>query len=128
MKIEGHVIKGVGESKGFLTIDWVNDRLCEEFRFPPFPGTLNISVRDPGVQKVLKEKGTARLVHRTEGFCDAILIRGRINGRTECGVVIPLVPDYDERLIEIVAPVHLKEALHIEDGDMVTLDLDMDEG
>jgi CTP-dependent riboflavin kinase len=65
---------------------------------------------------------------RAEGFCDAVLIKGRINDRYECGVVIPLIEKYDERLLEVVAPVYLKEALHIGDGDEVTLNLDFEGG
>jgi riboflavin kinase, archaea type len=126
MRIEGKVVRGVGESKEFLTIDWVNAQLCEKFRFQPFPGTLNITLRDPHVQRVLKEKGRARLTHEAEGFCDAILIKGVINRRYECGVVIPLVDGYDESLLEVVSAVHLKQTLHIDDGDVVTLDLDME--
>jgi riboflavin kinase, archaea type len=128
MRIEGKVVRGVGESKGFLTIDWVSARLQEAFSFQSFPGTLNISLHDPGAQRALKEKGRIRLVHRTEGFCDAILVKGLINEKHECGVVIPLVDGYDERLLEVVAPVNLKETLHINDGDVVTLELDMGSG
>jgi CTP-dependent riboflavin kinase len=51
--------------------------------------------------------------------------RGRINGRYECGVIIPLVPNYPEQILEIVAPVHLKDALSIRDGDEVELDLEV---
>jgi CTP-dependent riboflavin kinase len=123
MKIKGKVIKGIGESKGFLSIDWVDRQLKEKLKFQPFYGTLNIAVDDVQVQAMLKEKATERLVHQTEGFCDAVLIKGLVNDKYECGVIIPLVKDYDERLIEIVASVHLKDALHIEDGDEVYLEL-----
>jgi riboflavin kinase, archaea type len=123
MKIKGKVVKGVGESKGFLSIDWVDRQLKEKLKFQPFYGTLNITLDDEHVQGVLKEKATERLVHQTEGFCDAVLIKGLINDKYECGVIIPLVKDYDERLIEIVASLHLKDALQIQDGDEVSLDL-----
>jgi riboflavin kinase len=126
MRVQGRVVKGVGESKGFLSIDWVAKALTDAFEFTPFPGTLNLTLDDPRAQEVLKERGQMRLVHRTEGFCDAILIKAVLNGQHECGIVIPLVKEYDERLLEVVAPVHLKETLHIDDGDVVTLDLDMD--
>ena len=38
-------------------------------------------------------------------------------------LVLPLVPNYDECLLEIVAPVHLKDSLGLKDGDEVTLEL-----
>jgi CTP-dependent riboflavin kinase len=43
-------------------------------------------------------------------------------------VVIPLIEKYDEGLLEVVAPVYLKQALHIDDGDEVTLNLDFEGG
>ncbi|MCX5812418.1 MAG: DUF120 domain-containing protein [Proteobacteria bacterium] len=123
MKIKGKVVKGIGESKEFLAIDWVNRQLYEKLKFQPFQGTLNITLNDAQAQGILKERATERLVHQTEGFCDAVLIKGLINDKYECGVVIPLVENYDERLLEVVASIHLKDALHIEDGDEVYLDL-----
>ena len=126
MKITGKVVKGIGTSESFLSINWVGEQLREKLRFLPFQGTLNVALDDVKVQGILKEKCTGRLVSRAEGFCDAVLIKGRINDRYECGVVIPLIEKYDERLLEVVAPVHLKEALHIDDGDEVTLNLDIE--
>ena len=123
MRIKGKVVRGIGESKEFLSIDWVNRQLCEKLRFLPFEGTLNIMLDDASTQRVLKEKGTDRLVHQVEGFCDALIFKGLINDTYECGVVLPLVEAYDECLLEIVAPVHLKETLHIDDGDEIALDL-----
>ena len=111
-------------SGDFLSIEWVHRQLCEKLGFVPFRGTLNITVEDPDAQRILKEKGTERIVHQTEGFCDGVLVKGLINGKYECGVIIPLVENYDERLLEVVAPVHLKEALCIDEGDEVTLSLE----
>ncbi len=125
MKIKGKVIKGIGESKGFLSIDWVDRQLNEKLKFEPFKGTLNIELDDVETQVLLKERARERLVHQTEGFCDAVLIKGVIDEKYQCGVVIPLVENYDGRLIEIVAPVHLKDALGIKDGDEVALELEL---
>jgi riboflavin kinase len=126
VKITGKVVKGIGTSESFLSISWVGEQLREKLRFLPFQGTLNVALDDVKVQRILKEKCTGRLVSRAEGFCDAVLIKGRINDRYECGVVIPLIEKYNERLLEVVAPVYLKEALHIDDGDEVTLNLDIE--
>ena len=123
MKIKGKVVRGVGESGKFLAVDWVNRAVRDTFNFTPFCGTLNIQVEEAAIQQALKERGTDRIASCEEGFCDALTFRGTINGRYECGVILPLVPNYPEDLIEIVAPVQLKEALGISDGDEVELDL-----
>jgi len=114
----------VGESGKFLAIDWVNREICEKFKFTPFCGTLNIALKDAAIQQDLKKRTTERISCCEEGFCDALALRGTINGRFSCGVIIPLVPNYPEQILEIVAPVHLKEALGIADGDEVELELE----
>jgi riboflavin kinase, archaea type len=123
MKVKGRVVKGLGESGKFLAIDWVDRQLSEKLGFSPFPGTLNIRVGDASIQEMLKQKSTERLTHQSEGFCDAVLFKVLVGDKYECGVVIPLVPGYDGQLLEIVAPVYLKQALGINDGDEIVLDL-----
>ncbi|OPY80484.1 MAG: hypothetical protein A4E65_01475 [Syntrophorhabdus sp. PtaU1.Bin153] len=123
MRITGRIVRGVEESKGFLSIPWVDQQLSEKLHFNPYKGTLNIMVDDPEVQKTLKQQGKDRLVHQTDGFCDALIFRGSLNDTFACGVILPLVPAYDECLLEIVAPIHLKNTLGLNDGDTVTLEL-----
>jgi riboflavin kinase, archaea type len=125
MKIKGKIVKGLGESGKFLAVDWVNQAVREAFRFTPFCGTLNIDVADPSIQRKLIQRDAGRIAAPDPGFCDAIMARGRINGRYDCGVIIPLVPNYPEHILEIVAPVQLKEALGVADGDEVELELDL---
>lgn len=123
MQITGKIVRGVGESAAFLSIPWVIRQMEEKLKFQPYGGTLNISVDDPQVQQVLKTHGGDRLCSEAAGFCDALLFRGRIAGKYDCGIVLPLVPNYDECLIEVLAPVHLKESLGLKDGDTITLEL-----
>ena len=124
MKIKGKIVRGIEESGKFLAVDWVNKAVREAFGFTPFPGTLNIDVTDPSIQRRLIEQDAGRIHAANPGFCDAIIARGRINNRYDCGLIIPLVPNYPEQILEIVAAVHLKNALGVEDGDEVELELE----
>ena len=126
MRIRGKVVTGLGESGKFLAIDWVNREVCRKFQFTPFCGTLNIEINDSSMQRRLIAEATDRITSCEEGFCDAVIAKGKINGRFECGVIIPLVEGYPENILEIVAPVHLKDALKIADGDEVELQLEDD--
>jgi riboflavin kinase len=123
MKITGKIVRGVGESAGFMAVPWVNKQMREKLRFDPHGGTLNLSVENPEIQRSLKAHGGDRLRSEAPGFCDALIFRGMIEGKYDCGVVLPLVPNYNECLIEILAPVHLKDSLGLKDGDEVTLEL-----
>ena len=123
LRVAGTVVTGLGESASFLVIPWVNGQIVKKLGFAPYCGTLNIDVHDPEIQKTLKERCRERILPETEGFCDALVCGGVIAGRHPCGVILPLVPGYPEHILEIVAPVHLKETLKIEDGDGVEVEL-----
>ncbi|HUJ69078.1 MAG TPA: DUF120 domain-containing protein [Syntrophorhabdales bacterium] len=123
LKVVGTVVRGLGQSPSFLSIPWVNAQLVEKLGFTPYGGTLNIDVRDPRVQQRLKQRCCERISPEEEGFCDAFLWPGVIGGKYPCAVVLPLVPGYPECILEIVAPLHLKKALAIEDGDGVEVEV-----
>ena len=124
MKIRGRIVTGLGESGKFLAVDWVNRAVCEAFQFTPFNGTLNIDVGDPSIQRTLIERDSGRIIAADPGFCDAVTAKGRINNRYQCGIIIPLVPNYPQNILEIVAPVHIKNRLNLKDGDEVELELE----
>jgi riboflavin kinase len=123
LKVTGTVVSGVGESGTFLAIPWVNKQIAEKLHFSPYCGTLNIDVRDPGVQKEIKKRCGERILPEEEGFCDALVCGGMIAGKYPCGIILPLVPNYPDNVLEIVAAVHLKKALRIEDGDGVEMEI-----
>lgn len=123
MKITGTVVSGVGESASFLAIPWVNDRITEHVRFSPYRGTLNLQLPDATVQKRLKRQGTEKILPEEDGFCEALVFRGTAAGRFPCGVILPLVPGYPGNVLEIVAPVHLKESLQMKDGDGIEIEI-----
>ncbi len=121
----GKIIKGIGESGSFLSIGWVEEGMRNAFSFSPFPGTLNIKVTRH-VQENLRQAGKERLVAGQEGFCDALLFKAAI-GEIPCGVVLPLVQNYPEDLLEIVAPVQLKETLKVTEGDEIRVEIEVEE-
>jgi riboflavin kinase len=125
IRARGKIIKGVGESGSFLTIDWVAEGLKKCFSFSPFPGTLNLEIPED-VQKDLRLAGKERLAALQEGFCDAFLFRAVLEESVACGVVLPLVENYPGLLLEIVAPVHLKETLELKEGDELTVEIEIE--
>jgi riboflavin kinase len=70
----------------------------------------------------MTERPDKRIVSAQEGFCDALLFEGKV-GPYPCGVILPLVPEYPNSILEIVAPVHLKETLGLDDGDGIEVEV-----
>ncbi|RPI79291.1 MAG: DUF120 domain-containing protein [Desulfobacteraceae bacterium] len=125
MKVKGKIVRGLEESGKFLSIPWVTEQIIEKLFFSPFLGTLNLLIEDKRLQGKLKEHARMKLESREKGFCDAILLKATINGQTTGGIVIPLVENYPANVLEIIAPVKLKESLDINDGDSVVVDIDI---
>lgn len=125
--VPGVVLDGQGEARAFISIPWVRAALGMALGTEPYPGTLNIRTDAPRNLAALREASGYRLRAEEEGFCDATLVPVHLRaagGRLQGLLLVPHVPGYSEHLAEIVAPVHLRRALGLSDGDMVVLELD----
>ena len=56
-------------------------------------------------------------------FCEAVCLKVSI-GALEGAAILPHVEDYYENIIEIMAPVKVKERLNLEDGDELIVTID----
>ena len=118
--VKGQVISGKGEGAKFLKLIWVRKQIKEKLGFTPHLGTLNIrlSKEYSGTKDLLKQaKGI--VIMPTNGFYRGKCFRAYVMDGAECAIVIPEVEDYPEDLMEIVAPVNLREKLELKDGDTI---------
>ncbi len=57
-----------------------------------------------------------------KGYCVGLFFKASIRG-LECAIVLPQVEGYAEDLLEVIAPVSLREALKLGDGDTVKVNV-----
>lgn len=116
-----------------MALEWVQRALERSLGFLPYPATLNLRPNDPDDRRcweaVRKHSRGIVLAAKDGGFCSAhlfpVAIESTLNGRTENvtgAVLLPDVSGYPEDKIEVVAPIRLKEALGVKDGDQLTLE------
>ena len=115
-----------------MALNWVQKALEKSLGFSPFPATLNLRPRareDAQVwEAVQNESGGVPLSPVNGGFCSARLYRVHIHrpagssDQVNGAVLLPDVRDYPKDKIEIIAPLRLKEAFGVEDGDQLTLE------
>src|SRR5581483_9674454 len=120
LTFRGIVVSGRGEGRQFTRLDWVRERFIVRFGFEPFAGTFNVRVdegHDAELARLSKLTGSAIPPPSAE-FCAARCFRARI-GPSHGVLVIPQVPGYPRGMIESVAPVNLRHALGVRDGDRV---------
>ena len=121
IEVAGIVFTGQGEGRKYVELEWVKQQVKEKLGFDPYPGTLNLRLNKENVKRrVLLERGAELRVCHSEGYCTGLLFKASLDG-VACGVVIPQVEDYPEKVLELVAPVNLKQKLQLRDGDLITV-------
>ena len=121
--IRGRVVTGLGEGQYYISLDGYRRQFNLKLGFDPFPGTLNIKLSEPFVppeQDAIKIDGF-RDENRTFGGCKCykVSIRG-----IRCAIVRPDRTSYSPTLVEIIAPVNLRQSLGVTDGDEVEVMLE----
>lgn len=127
--LKGKLVKGIGKAGYFTQIDWVVNQCKEKLGFNPYPGTVNIKVEGENLKlwKSLQEKEVIE-IEPPEGsnFCTGKTLKVAI-GDIPAAIMLPGVEGYPEDIVEIIAPVMVKETLKIEDGDMIEVKLTIDD-
>lgn len=125
-RIRGRVFSDLGEAGSFMALDWVQEALQRALGFSPYPATLNIRLESEQEMKVWREvksePGGIDIPSPESSFCQARCFPVKIESQHAGAVLLPGVPGYPEDKIEVVAPVQLKDALRVRDGDQITLE------
>jgi len=123
LELEGNLVKGLGEGQYYINIPGYRKQFEEKLHFVPFPGTLNVQLSEnsSALRNMLLEMPAVRI----EGFNDGERTFGggncypiRVEG-IEAAVIVPERTHYPSDLIEIIAPVKLRDALKLKDGDRI---------
>jgi riboflavin kinase len=124
MEISGKIQSGVGKGAFFTQVDWVVKQCEEMLGYKPFPGTLNVHVCDDDLDKLEKffESTDCILLPDDPKFCAANVKKVKVHD-IPAAVVLPSedVRVHENRVIEVIASCSLKDALGLDDGDLVTI-------
>jgi CTP-dependent riboflavin kinase len=126
IRIRGRIVEGLREAGNFIQIPWVRKQFVEKLSIDPYPGTLNLEITDPESLQSFNTLKTKKGIEITPGdpsFCSAHCYPALINGQLRAAVVFPLVKDYPENKIELIAPRNIKEALSLKTGDTLEVEI-----
>jgi len=119
--LRGKVFSGTGKGKCFVDLPWVRHQLENALDSSPYSGTLNIRLKGKDIEnKLILENSEGTIVAPQVGYYPGMLFKAKICS-LQCAVVIPLVPNYPEDLLEVIAPVYLRGILNLVDGNEVTI-------
>ena len=126
--MKGRVAAGRGQGRHFTQLDWARRQFVQKLGIAPFPGTLNLVVEDVESIDVWHRLGKTlgvRIENPNDGpnDCDARCYPVTIEGRIDAAIVLPEVAGYSPVQIELIAPVCLRDALDVDDGDSLRLEI-----
>ncbi|MHC1627796.1 MAG: DUF120 domain-containing protein [Candidatus Nezhaarchaeales archaeon] len=128
--ITGEVFTGLGEGAYYVSLNGYRLQIKEKLGFDPYPGTLNLKLTEPS-DLYFREL----LNHRA-----GILIKGFSNGKRTYGsakafkakvkdidaaVLLIERTHYGIDILEVIAPVNLRQALGLRDGDRVSVEVQL---
>lgn len=126
VKIRGKIVEGLREAGNFTQIPWVKRQFISKLSIDPCPGTLNLQIVDPESLQTfitLKTKKGIEITPEDPSFCSAKCYQVLIQGQLKGAIVLPMVKDYPENKMELIAPQNIKEALSMKAGDYLEVEI-----
>ena len=123
LRLTGLVCTGLGEGRYYVMLEGYLRQFEQKLGFTPYPGTLNIELSPHSIttRKKLQITDDIPLSGFEDGertFGSVKCFRARIND-LHGAIVIPNRKNYPDNVVEIVAPVNLREHLSVSDGSEV---------
>jgi riboflavin kinase len=121
---EGTVFSGMGEGRYYVSQPGYMRQFAEKLGFEPYPGTLNLRVREEDQADVrLLEASPFILIEGFTGedrsFGPVKCFLGTIGGKAEGALIFPVRTHYSGDVVEIISVEYLRRLLHLKDGDAV---------
>ena len=124
--VKGRVASGVGRGSWFMGLDWVKQQICEKLDFEAYKDTLNLKLDDEAsqaIQSFINPRPGISIEPVDSTFAPGKAYKIRLGGKVDGALVIPLIPKYPRNQLEIIAPINLREAFKLQDGDEVAVEI-----
>ena len=122
--LTGKIVSGAKQGAFFTQLDWFQEQCLEHLGFRPYPGTLNImiSIEDVPAIEALEKETKIDFIPPDSTFCSGKAVLVTAQG-IRAAIILPAAEArvHGKDIIEVIAPLRLKEALDVEDGDSITL-------
>ena len=134
IKFEGNVVSGMGEGAYYMSLEGYRKQFKEKLGYEPYLGTLNIRLTDQIYMNARLELGKHPSIF-INGFSDGIrtygwvkCYRATINDGAigNAAVLVLERTHYDDSMLEVIAPISIKRAAGIKNGDRIHVQVHLD--
>lgn len=118
------VVSGSGQGAYFMALPWVREAIHRAVGFEPYPGTLNVRLVDPdalAAWRRIRLGSALTLTPPPTESCGAQLYPVIVAPDVRAAVIVPDVTRYSDDVLELIAPVHLRDHLALGDDARLTL-------
>ena len=125
-KLVGKIATGLGKASDFTEVPWAKSAFRKILGEDPYPGTVNIILSKVEYLEIWEHVRTSRGIVVSPpqpDWCDAFCYKAKISGKIDAAVVLPDVAEYPQDQVELIAPVNVREALSLADGDNVEIEI-----
>ncbi len=126
--IRGLVSSGVGEGAYYISQEGYTKQFQAQLGYVPYPGTLNLELQGPEVNKLrLLKANPGILIDRFQTaertFGEVYAWRATLS-KEPCAAILPKRTHYT-RVLEIIAPQHLRTRFGLQDGAEVEIEVEV---
>ena len=129
--ITGTLFSGLGEGAYYISLPGYKKQFISKLGFEPYPGTLNLKISDV-IHKQFFDKLSKNDGILIEGFTDKKRTYGNvkcfpctINSNIQGSIIIIERTHHDRSVIELISPIFLRKKLKLNDGDEVSVKVDI---
>ena len=123
LEFQGKVFTGFREGGYYISLRGYSRQFMEALGFEPFPGTLNLRLSAPGMvtqRRRLQSMSGVEVLGFKDGkrsYGPVKCFRAKVAGKYDGAVLAIERTHYDSTVLEVIAPVNLRRALGLKDGD-----------
>lgn len=127
LKIKGKIIEGLGEGGFYVSLPGYKKQFKEKLGFEPFSGTLNLKLEKEEIEKRYHLRELDPIIiegwkDEKRSYGDLFAYKCRISS-LDCAVIIPVRTHHGMDILELIAPVGIKESLKKKNGDEVIVEI-----
>jgi riboflavin kinase len=124
----GEVFTGLGEGAYYVSLNGYRMQIIEKLGFDPYPGTLNLKLTDSSdiyFRDVLSHRAGILIKGFSDGkrtYGSVKAFKAKVRG-IDAAVLLIERTHYGRDTLEVIAPVNLRQALNLKDGDRVSVEV-----
>jgi riboflavin kinase len=129
IEFEGNIVSGMGEGAYYMSLEGYTKQFKEKLGYEPYLGTLNVRLTDQIYMNARLELGKHPSIF-IDGFSDGTRTYGWVkcyratidDGAIANAAVLVLErTHYDDSMLEVIAPISIKQAAGVKNGDRIKI-------